>query len=98
MVKNHYDSRDALFRSSEYLASTLARNTFREQKFYGGDISDSKTRVGEAITQVYKAILLYTVEVANAQNPNKRRKFLNCVTAMTSQSLAELQSSVSQEE
>lgn len=98
MMKNHYDSRNALFRSSEYLANTLTRNTFIEMSFYRGENSRRRHEIGNAITRVYKAILLYTVEVRSAQNSSKRRKVLDCVTAMTNQSLAELQSSINQEE
>lgn len=34
MTKNHYDSQNALFQSSEYLASTLTRCAFIEKNFF----------------------------------------------------------------
>ncbi|KUL83146.1 hypothetical protein ZTR_10986 [Talaromyces verruculosus] len=98
MTKNHYDSRNALFRSSEYLANILARGAFVEKNFYRNSDSERRDELGNAIIQVYKAILLYTVEVWSAQNPSKGRKVMDWVTAMTDQSLANLRSSINQEE
>ncbi|KAJ5725062.1 uncharacterized protein N7483_006419 [Penicillium malachiteum] len=100
MMKNHYDSRNALFRSSEYLADTLSQIALIEMYFYcsGDSVAAKRQNIGEAITRVYKAILIYTVKVRNAQNSSKVRKAMEYVTAMTSESLKELQKSVNQEE
>lgn len=103
MTQNHYDSRDALFRSSEYLANILARCAFIERNFYHkgsycDNDSERRHRLENAIIQVYSATLLYTVEVRSAQNLSKREKAMDWVTSMTGQSLTDLQSSISREE
>ncbi|KAJ5902536.1 hypothetical protein N7495_003064 [Penicillium taxi] len=98
MTKNYYNSRNALFQSSEYLAMALARGVFIEKEFYQASDSTRKRELGSAITRLLKAILLYTVEVRNAQNAGKGRKMRDCFTDETNQSLTSIQSSINQEE
>lgn len=96
-MSNRYESKNALFKSSEYLADAILRNTLIERHFCQ-DKGRPSPEIEKSITRVYKVILHYTVEVQRARNAGAKRKVLDCISAMTSQSLADLRSSIEQEE
>jgi hypothetical protein len=97
MIKNHSDLRDALFQSSEYLADLLTQCAFVERNFYIGSNFNKKDDLGNALTRLYRAILHYTAEIRNTQDPSMGRKLLNCVTAITDHPLTVLKVSVDKE-
>ena len=96
-MSNRYESKNALFKSSEYLTDAILRNTLIELHFCQ-DKDRPSPEIESSITRVYEAILHYTVEVQRARNASIERKIMDCISAMTSQSLAELQSSIEREE
>ncbi|KAJ5130731.1 uncharacterized protein N7515_006770, partial [Penicillium bovifimosum] len=98
MARNYQDSLTALFESSEYLAKTLARGAFVEREFYLASDSKRSPEVRNAIIGIYRAILLYTVDVWSAQNAGEGRKIVDCFLPKTVQSLKDFQSSVDQQE
>ncbi|OGM42784.1 NACHT and WD40 domain protein [Aspergillus bombycis] len=97
MTKNRFDLRDTLFDSTEYLANVLARCAYIEKGIYHND-AWKNAEVARAIIGVYKAILHYAAEVLSAQQPSMGRWIQDTVTGITKQRLADLQSSVKEEE
>ncbi|KAF7169363.1 hypothetical protein CNMCM5623_002126 [Aspergillus felis] len=97
IAKNHSDLRDALFKSSEFLADILTQCTFIETKFYINCHFSIKDDLGKAIVRLYKAILHYTAQVRDAQDPGMGKNLLNWVTAITEHPLTELKASVNKE-
>lgn len=97
MTKNHSDLRDALFESSEYLADVLTQCAFIEKNFYLNTNYSVNHDLGNAMIRLYRAILQYTVQIRNAQDPSVGRKVLDCVIAITDQPLTALKASVEQE-
>lgn len=97
MTKNHFDRRDALFESSEYLADVLTQCAFIEKNFYRGGDLPIKDDLGNAIVRLYRAILHYAAQIRNAQDPSMGRKLLDCVTAITEHPLTKLKGSVEKE-
>ncbi|THC92390.1 hypothetical protein EYZ11_008136 [Aspergillus tanneri] len=97
MTKNVCDLRDAMFKSSEYLADILARCAYIEINFY-----HNRTEMGpemrSTIIRVYKIILRYAAEMFNVQMSSMGRRVLNSVTTITNHPLMSLQSSVKEEE
>ncbi|KAL4889237.1 hypothetical protein BDV59DRAFT_186778 [Aspergillus ambiguus] len=93
MAKNRLDLRDALFESSEYLADTITRCTYIEQRFYHNK-SKKNIEIGRAMIEVYKAILRYAAELLVTQQASTRKKMLISVTLITNQRLTELRSSI----
>lgn len=99
MAKNHADLRGALFSSSEYLADLLTRCAFIEEQYYGnGDPNIMNTEKEQSIIQVYMAILQYCTEVRRVQQSNKKRDIVVSITAITSQPLTQLKTSIKEEE
>ncbi|KAF7136923.1 hypothetical protein CNMCM5793_006585 [Aspergillus hiratsukae] len=97
ITKNRSDLRDALFRSSEFLADLLTQCAFIETKFYINCHFSIKDDLGNAIVRLYKAILHYTAQVRDAQDPGMGKNLLNWVTAITEHPLTELKVSVNKE-
>ncbi|KAE8326170.1 hypothetical protein BDV39DRAFT_193890 [Aspergillus sergii] len=99
MAKNHTDRKGALFDSSGYLADLLTRCAFIEKQFYGERdpviVNIEKER---SIVRVYMAILRYSAEVRRVQQSNKGKDIAESVTAITSQPLMQLKTSVREEE
>ena len=99
MAQNHNDRRAALFESSEFLASVLARCGMVEKNFYhDGNNVETKAGVESAIVQVYRAILRYTAEVQTVQDPGMGKQIQDCVTAITDHPLTILKSSIKDHE
>ncbi|KAE8390287.1 hypothetical protein BDV23DRAFT_183579 [Aspergillus alliaceus] len=97
MTKNRSDLRDTLFESSEYLADVLTQCAFIEKNFYLRGNFSIKDVLGNAIVRLYQAILQYTAQIRNAQDPSAGRKLLDWVTAITEHPLTELKASVGKE-
>ncbi|KAB8213589.1 hypothetical protein BDV33DRAFT_184479 [Aspergillus novoparasiticus] len=99
MAKNHTDRKGALFDSSGYLADLLTRCAFIEKQFYGDRdpviVNIEKER---SIVRVYVAILRYSAEVRRVQQSNKGKDIAESVTAITSQPLTQLKTSIKEEE
>ncbi|BCR98241.1 uncharacterized protein AKAW2_31560S [Aspergillus luchuensis] len=99
MAKNHADLRGALFSSSEYLADLLTRCAFIEEQYYGdGDPNIVNAEKKGSIIRVYVAILRYCTEVRRVQQSNKGRDIMVSITAITSQPLTQLKTSIKEEE
>ncbi|KAF5860612.1 hypothetical protein ETB97_001316 [Aspergillus alliaceus] len=97
MTKNRSDLRDTLFESSEYSADVLTQCAFIEKNFYLRGNFSIKDVLGNAIVRLYQAILQYTAQIRNAQDPSAGRKLLDWVTAITEHPLTELKASVGKE-
>ncbi|KAJ6023799.1 NACHT and WD40 domain protein [Penicillium herquei] len=97
MTKNHYDRRDALLESSQYLAETLARCGYIEKKICH-DRPDEEGVVTQAIITLYRAILQYAARVMASHKMSTGDKLLDSVTATTTQYIAELQCSIEKEQ
>lgn len=97
MAKNHYDRRDALFESSEYLAEALARCAYIEQKMRHNR-PDGDDVVTQAIITLYRTILQYAAKVMASHNMSTGDKLLDSVTATTTQYITELRYSIEKEE
>ncbi|KAE8393573.1 hypothetical protein BDV23DRAFT_180628 [Aspergillus alliaceus] len=97
VAKNHDDVRNALFESSEYLADVLTHCAFIEKKFYHDSNSSIKDDVGNTVDRLYSAILRYTAQIRNCQEPGMGRKILNCAAAITEHPLMELKTSEEKE-
>ncbi|KAL4738277.1 WD40 repeat-like protein [Aspergillus similis] len=93
MTQNQLDLRDALFKSSEFLADVLSRCAYIENNFYR-DNTTAKSEIECAIIEIYKEILRYAAELFALQNASVGRKILDSVTPITNQRLTELRSSV----
>ncbi|KAI2864664.1 hypothetical protein CBS13152_11162 [Aspergillus niger] len=99
MAKNHAELRGALFSSSEYLADLLTRCAFIEEQYYGdGDPNIVNAEKKRSIIRVYVAILRYCTEVRRVQQSNKGRDIMVSITAITSQPLTQLKTSIKEEE
>ncbi|KAL3251159.1 hypothetical protein ABHI18_010792 [Aspergillus niger] len=99
MAKNHADLRGSLFGSSAYLADLLARCAFIEEQFYGDrDPNIVNVEKGRSIVRVYVAILRYSAEVRRLQQSNKGKDIVVSITAITSQPLTQLKTSIKEEE
>lgn len=99
MAKNHSSLHDALFDSSEYLADLLARCAFVEEQFYGGtDPVIANIEKERSIVRVYVAILQYSAEIRRVQQFNKGKDIVESITAVTSEQLKELKTSIKEEE
>ncbi|KAI9035476.1 NACHT and WD40 domain protein [Aspergillus affinis] len=97
MAKNHYDRRDALFESSEYLAEALARCAYIEQKICHNR-PDGDDLVTQAIITLYRTILQYAAKVMASHNMSTGGKLLDSVTATTAQYITEFRYSIEKEE
>jgi hypothetical protein len=102
MAKNHADLRDALLDSSGYLADLLARCAFIEDQFYR-EVEATITIVEniekeKSMIRVYVAILQYSAEVRRAQQFGVGRHIVENITAVASQQLAQLKTSIQGEE
>ncbi|EDN05634.1 predicted protein [Histoplasma mississippiense (nom. inval.)] len=96
---NHADLWDALFNSSEYLADLLTRCAFIEEQFYDGSGSVIINAEKEgSIVRVYVAILRYSAEVRRVQLLNKRKDIMESIMAVISKQLAQLKTSIKEEE
>ncbi|BAE66154.1 unnamed protein product [Aspergillus oryzae RIB40] len=99
MAKNHTDRKGALFDSSGYLADLLTRCAFIEKQFYGDrDPVILNIEKERSIVRVYVAILRYSAEVRRVQQSNKGKDIAESVTAITSQPLTQLKTSIKEEE
>lgn len=99
MAKNHADLQRALFDSSGYLADLLARCAFIEEQFYGGrDPVIANVEKERSIVRVYVAILRYSAEVRRVQQFNKGKDIVESITAIISQPLTQLKTSIKEEE
>ncbi|KAL2810607.1 hypothetical protein BJX63DRAFT_310029 [Aspergillus granulosus] len=99
MARNHADLRDALLDSSGYLADLLARCAFIENQFYHGiESAVPNVEKEKSIVRVYVAILQYSAQVCRVQQYGKGRDILESITAVTSQQLAQLKTSIKEEE
>ncbi|KAL4935443.1 hypothetical protein BDV06DRAFT_217427 [Aspergillus oleicola] len=99
MAKNHSSLQDAFFDSSEYLADLLTRCAFVEEQFYGGrDPVLANVEKEQSIVRVYVAILRYSAEVRRVQQFNKGKDIVESITAVTSQQLIQLKTSIKEEE
>jgi hypothetical protein len=99
MAKNHVDLRDALFESSAYLADVLTRSAFIEQQMYSEkEATIPNAEKGRSLIQVYVAILRYAVEVCRIQQFSSGKTLKESITAITSQPLTQLKSSIKEEE
>ncbi|KAJ5253778.1 WD40 repeat-like protein [Penicillium chrysogenum] len=96
MAQNRLDLRDALFESSEYLAGTITRCAYIEQRFYCNS-SKKKIEIGRATIRVYMAILRYAAELLATQQASIGKRVLISVTPITDQRLTELRSSIEEE-
>ncbi|KAJ5718775.1 hypothetical protein N7488_004421 [Penicillium malachiteum] len=95
--QNRHDARNALFESSEYLADVITQCAFIEQRFYLGGHPDIQRHVETAIINLYKAILHYSAQIWNAQQPDIGRNLSDCFTTITGHPLTELKISVEKE-
>ncbi|KAJ0423727.1 hypothetical protein BJY00DRAFT_43638 [Aspergillus carlsbadensis] len=98
MAKNHADLRGALFESSAYLADVLTRSAFIEQRMYSGKDSIPNAEKDRSLVRVYVAILRYAAEVCRIQRSGTGRDLMESMTAITSQPLTHLKSSIKEEE
>ncbi|KAI9036194.1 WD40 repeat-like protein [Aspergillus affinis] len=96
IAQNRLDLRDALFESSEYLADTITRCTYIEQRFYRNS-SKEKIEIGRATIRVYTAILRYAAELLATQQPSIGKRVLISVIPLTDQRLTGLRSSIEEE-
>ncbi|KAL4972605.1 hypothetical protein BDW66DRAFT_154582 [Aspergillus desertorum] len=92
-------SAGCLFDSSAYLADLLARCAFVEEQFYrGGGPVVTNAEKRQSVVRVYVAILRYSAEVRRAQQFGKGKDIVESITAATSQHLAQLKTSIKEEE
>lgn len=98
MAKNHADLLRDLFNTSEYLADLLARCALIEKEFYSDSSLVRNPEKERSIIRVYVAILQYSAEVRRAQRFNKARDVVESITAVTIQQLAQLKTSIKEEE
>ncbi|KAH8434467.1 NACHT and WD repeat domain-containing protein [Aspergillus melleus] len=99
MAKNHADLQGALFNSSRYLADLLTRCAFIEEQFYeGGDLVIVNVEKERSIVRVYVAILRYSAEIQRVRQFNKGEDIVASITAITSQPLTQLKTSIKEEE
>ncbi|KAJ5107290.1 hypothetical protein N7456_003965 [Penicillium angulare] len=96
IAKNRSDLRDAFFDSSEYLAETLARYAYIEEKFYHK--SEKNEQIGDALVKVYKAVLQYTAEVLATRDAGMGKWMLDSVTEIAKHSLSALKASIKEQD
>lgn len=97
-MKNHMDIRDALFRSSEFLADVLARCAFIEKTHYCNGQPETKDDIEKALVRVYTSILCYSVQVRKQQKTNWGQKMLESVSTVSSHPIIQIQSFVKDDE
>jgi len=78
------------------MADILARHAYIEEKFYHQ--SGNNAQIGNALVEVYKAILEYTAEVLAAQDSGVGKWILDSVTEISNQRLTVLKTSVQNQE
>ena len=93
MTKNHFDLRDAVFQSPEYLATVLALSAFTEKNFCHKSTKGS-TEIGHGVIALNKAILQYTAEVWAIQNRSIGKGIQDTVTSISNHRLTQLQRSM----
>ncbi|GKZ85256.1 hypothetical protein AnigIFM56816_011022 [Aspergillus niger] len=92
MAKSYFESREALFESSVYLAEILTYGAFVEKNFYEDRNAVTNSRpVEEALIRLYKAILCYAAQIQQMHDASIGRKIFNTVTSNLQQSLTTLQ-------
>ena len=92
------DIRDALFRSSEFLADVLARCAFIEKTHYHGNQFETKDKIEKALIQVYNSILYYSVQVQKQQKANFEKKIFESVSAVSTHPIIQIESSIKNDE
>ncbi|KAL4746219.1 hypothetical protein BDW72DRAFT_39188 [Aspergillus terricola var. indicus] len=97
IAQNHYNLRNALFESSEYLADVLAQCAHIEDKIYISSNDKIKGDLGNAMIRLYRDILHYAAQIRTVQDPSMGRKLLGYATAITEHPLTELKASVEKE-
>lgn len=98
MTKNHTDIRNALFRSSEFLANVLARCAFIEKTHYHDNQSETKDEIEKALIQVYNSILRYSAQVQKQQKANLGKKMFESVSAVPTHPIIQIESSIKDDE
>ncbi|EYE90296.1 uncharacterized protein EURHEDRAFT_407039 [Aspergillus ruber CBS 135680] len=84
MTKNHMDIRDALFKSSEFLADVLARCAFIEKTHYCNNQSETKDKIEKALVKVYTT--------------NLGKRMLESVPAVSNHPIIQIESSIKNDE
>ena len=90
--------RDALFRSSEFLADVLARCAFIEKTHYHDNQFETKDKIEKALIQVYNSILYYSVQVQKQQKANFGKKIFESVSAVSTHPIIQIESSIKDDE
>lgn len=98
MTKNHTDTQNALFRSSEFLADVLARCAFIEKNNYHNNQSETKGEIEKALVQVYNSILYYSARVQKQQKANFGKRMLESVSAVSNHPIIQIESSIKNDE
>jgi type II secretory pathway predicted ATPase ExeA len=96
MTQNRLELRDALFESSELLASVLTECAYIENNLYR-DKATANSEIERVTVEVYKAILRYAAELLVLQKASVGRRILDTVTPISDQRLTRLRSSIQNE-
>jgi type II secretory pathway predicted ATPase ExeA len=96
MTQNRLELRDALFESSELLATVLTECAYIENNFYQ-DKATANSEIERVTVEVYKAILRYAAELLVFQKASVGRRILDTVTPISDQRLTRLRSSIQNE-
>lgn len=92
------DIRDALFRSSEFLADVLARCAFIEKNNYRNNQSGAKDEIEKALVRVYTSILSYSARVQKQQKASFPKKMLESVNTVSDHPIVQIESSIKNDE
>ena len=90
--------RDALFRSSEFLADVLARCAFIEKNNYCNNQCGAKDEIAKALVWVYTSILSYSARVQKQQKASFPKKMLESVTTVSDHPIVQIESSIKNDE
>ena len=99
MTKNHTDIRNALFRSSGFLADVLARCAFVEKTYYrNNQQSETRDNIEKALIQVYTSILHYSARVQKQHKANLGKKMVESVSVVSNHPIVQIESSIKDDE
>lgn len=98
MTKNCTDIRNALFRSSEFLADVLARCAFIEKTHYRNSQSETKDKIEKALIQVYYSTLSYSAQVQKQHKANIGKRMLESVPAVSDHPIIRIELSIKNDE
>ena len=97
MTKNHLDIKAALFESSALLTDALARCAFVVKEHYINNNLETKDQLGNALKQLYKDILRYTVQVEETLQASGKKAW-ECISPVANHPLKAIESAVKADE